>query len=418
MMVEPIKKRHFFSVNITKPEFFSGRKDEIGVVSDAVQSCLSGNPQHLLVLGDRGIGKSSLVRYVEKQIKTGEERWGSGTVYPCVASLGTCNDTDDVCIAILEGFKNLPKTAWNRVLKKLGEIQGISVGQFGVITLMPRDKKDVKWITPVFPDLLVNTLNVVSQDMKAVLVILDETERISRSDGIASTLKSTIETVTYSASIPTIWMMTVNESSLSLLTEDHQSFPGLWKPLSLNEFSVLDIQELFGKVLPRCKPIASISDKAIQLLYTISEGLPAVVQEIAEAAYVVDSDNMISEEDVMDSLRIIPGVHKGAIQSIYERYFRPKFYRLASLDEYFVVLETLAVGEEWISLSNLSQRLPDLSKAQLVKSLDDLTRIDVLQKVDIGGKECWQIQTRLMKVWLRMRLLSKVIISNSDYIHQ
>jgi len=51
------------------PKQFVGRKDEIKIFSQSLEQSFYGNPQNLAIMGDRGIGKSSLLRKFESIAK-------------------------------------------------------------------------------------------------------------------------------------------------------------------------------------------------------------------------------------------------------------------------------------------------------------------------------------------------------------
>src|SRR5687767_14810516 len=46
---------------IAGPGMFSGRAEEIAAIEQALHQSKHGNPQHILIQGERGIGKSSLM---------------------------------------------------------------------------------------------------------------------------------------------------------------------------------------------------------------------------------------------------------------------------------------------------------------------------------------------------------------------
>ena len=50
---------------IAYPGMFIGRLDEIEAIEQALFQAKNGSPQHLLIQGERGIGKSSLVNYAD-----------------------------------------------------------------------------------------------------------------------------------------------------------------------------------------------------------------------------------------------------------------------------------------------------------------------------------------------------------------
>ena len=49
-----------------EPKTFSGRAEEISLFNEKLQRAKTDKPDHLLVLGDWGIGKTSLLRYLKK----------------------------------------------------------------------------------------------------------------------------------------------------------------------------------------------------------------------------------------------------------------------------------------------------------------------------------------------------------------
>ncbi|MFD1704803.1 AAA family ATPase [Methylopila henanensis] len=57
--------------NITAPGMFVGRLEELKLIERALFQTKNGNPQHFLVQGERGIGKSSLIYYIDK-MSTGD----------------------------------------------------------------------------------------------------------------------------------------------------------------------------------------------------------------------------------------------------------------------------------------------------------------------------------------------------------
>ena len=60
-----MKFNPFVPNGIAFPGMFFGRSDEIGTIEQSLFQTLNGNPQHLLISGERGIGKSSLLNYAD-----------------------------------------------------------------------------------------------------------------------------------------------------------------------------------------------------------------------------------------------------------------------------------------------------------------------------------------------------------------
>jgi Cdc6-like AAA superfamily ATPase len=60
-----LKYNPFKPNNIVHPAMFVGRVDELRAVERCLFQAKNGNPQHFLIQGERGIGKSSLITYIE-----------------------------------------------------------------------------------------------------------------------------------------------------------------------------------------------------------------------------------------------------------------------------------------------------------------------------------------------------------------
>jgi Cdc6-like AAA superfamily ATPase len=64
-----MKYNPFRPNSIASSALFQGRKEEMMFIEQSLFQTKNGNPQHFLVEGERGLGKSSLFLMVEKQAK-------------------------------------------------------------------------------------------------------------------------------------------------------------------------------------------------------------------------------------------------------------------------------------------------------------------------------------------------------------
>jgi len=60
-----MEKNPFRPGNTVEPEYFVGREKEIKTYLKSLNQSKFGNPQHIAIMGERGIGKSSLLRKFE-----------------------------------------------------------------------------------------------------------------------------------------------------------------------------------------------------------------------------------------------------------------------------------------------------------------------------------------------------------------
>jgi hypothetical protein len=60
--------------SIVAPGMFAGRYDEVTAIERGLHQTRNGNPKHFLIEGERGIGKSSLMLYVD-YLSSGRFLW-------------------------------------------------------------------------------------------------------------------------------------------------------------------------------------------------------------------------------------------------------------------------------------------------------------------------------------------------------
>ncbi|MFH1879037.1 MAG: ATP-binding protein [Candidatus Omnitrophota bacterium] len=124
-----IKSNPFTPQSGWEPKSFSGRKQQVNSFEKNVKEALSGNkPNHMIILGDWGIGKTSLL----KQFKKTSQKKGlvaSFCPIPKFTEKETAEEVVNLIIAeILKGFPVIK--AFEKVIDEI-EGAGISIAGFG-----------------------------------------------------------------------------------------------------------------------------------------------------------------------------------------------------------------------------------------------------------------------------------------------
>src|SRR6266446_10686947 len=65
VVMSKMKFNPFRPNNIVVPGMFAGRLDEVQCLERVLHQTKCGNPEHFLITGERGIGKSSLLFYMQ-----------------------------------------------------------------------------------------------------------------------------------------------------------------------------------------------------------------------------------------------------------------------------------------------------------------------------------------------------------------
>lgn len=90
----------------------------------------------------------------------------------------------------------------------------------------------------------------------------------------------------------------------------------------------------------------SIDPKALPLIYGYSEGYPHFVQQIGYSAFEVNSDNLVSKEDIQQGFFM----KNGALDCIGDRYYSKAYYTEITTDSQREILDIMAnKWNEWVS---------------------------------------------------------------------
>ena len=187
------KKNPFTPDMPVEPHLFAGRKPEIAQISKALDASVQGSPQHLLIQGERWIGKTSIARYAEAlaQMHTPSPGDRRDSFFVSFCSLGSCATIEDICLCVLDSYKRMSNSVKDKVLKLLGSVEGITIGPVGVS--LSRSSGTSRFRVAEFPRILEALLREATNKYQAFLLIMDETERVSGIPHMASLLKDTLE---------------------------------------------------------------------------------------------------------------------------------------------------------------------------------------------------------------------------------
>lgn len=342
--------------NMVGPGMFVGRLDEI----EAIESCLiqarNGNPQHFLVMGERGIGKSSLLFYVEI-VASGKIQSPDLECKFLVVSvdLGDCGDQLDIIRQIGRGLKQAlsdhqstieaAKEFWSWLQK--WEILGV------------RYHKDASDVDPSeVADELVDRFSTfslrVGEALDGVLLLIDEADRPSAEAGLGQFLKLFTERLTKRGCNNILVGLAGLPHLMQKLRQSHESSPRLFRTLPLAPLEWGERKDVVRAALrdanAKNSAQTSITEGAIDALAKLSEGYPHFVQQFGFSAFDHDTDDEIDEEDVLN------GAFKdgGALSQLGDKFFNEMYHARIGSEDYRRVLDAMAEhGDSWISRKDI-----------------------------------------------------------------
>jgi len=133
----------------------------------------------------------------------------------------------------------------------------------------------------------------------------------------------------------------------NVLIRSHGSSLRLFEELELVPLSADDVRNVYSARLEEANKKNSesvkITNSALDLIITYSEGYPHFVQQFGYSSYAIDKDNLIDEKDVQDA--VIP-----AVNLIGNRYYKDMYFNKIKENSYREVLKIMSEKwNEWIS---------------------------------------------------------------------
>lgn len=393
------------------PDLFVGRKKEMAVIEGALRGTTQGTVRNVLVIGEKGIGKTSLAGYVS-YLAEGVEAVGKygGQFFTVYCSLGGCQTPEDVCVAILKELHNKirVKDAVSGVVERTKDFFdnltgfGLTVGVVGLnFSKRPNDKSDL----PLhFHHVIQDFTNrfrgdgPAPRDSGAVLIILDELDSISRDKNFAPFLKSYLEN-TSRINRGVMHLVTASIDAVSRLEEGHETIRRGFRPLYLEDISNEETEDLFKKALDQGIPKKGYSSSAIQLVYSLASGIPNFVQELGWAAFEVDTDDLIDDNDVISG---VFGTEEtiGALRNLELKFFRKRYHEMILSNRYRRILGAMALTySDNVKVSTIKEKLSEEDAKFVSQYLATMVKRGVVVKVKNG---VYSLPDRMFKLFLRM----------------
>lgn len=203
---------------------FAGRQTQIGEVINAVAQ----RGQHVVLYGERGVGKTSLANVLE-------DFFDSRGVFGDLRSVRVnCGTTDE--------FYGI----WRKIFREL--------------------ELDDDSLTPITPD----DIRFVLRDLPPKLIVIDELDRLEDDDTI-TLLADTIKTLS-DHSVPTTLMLVGVADSVDELVGDHRSIERALSQVLMPRMSRRELEEIIER---GCNQLdLTVDHEAKARIARLSEGLP------------------------------------------------------------------------------------------------------------------------------------------------
>ena len=295
-----------FSPGSLVPEgVFTGRIEESKALERMLFNTKHGNPQHFLLHGERGIGKSSLC-YIHELAASGsisgweDQRYNFLTLNlilePTETYESIIRKLGSTLRRRLEGHNKtqaMAKDVWNFL--KRWEVMGVKYRS-------PESIPTPSELLDELSDSYSIACDKIKDTFDGVLILIDEADKPPVSANLGALLKGFTERLARLTPNRVCLGVAGVSSVLDTLRQSHESALRLFssfhlKPLSPHE-SVEVVRRGLKKATEKSGIAVSITPEAENYISNYSEGYPHFIQQFAYCAFEADTDNEIDADDV------------------------------------------------------------------------------------------------------------------------
>jgi AAA ATPase domain len=389
--------------SIVSTGMFAGRYEELKKIRQAFVQTRNGNPAHFLIHGERGIGKSSLLLYVNA-LGNGRVLTPSGEAYNFLTLQIELESSDTPTTLIEKIVRELRREVSNRdvanaLIKKGWDI----VKRLEAFGVKLRDEKEVKknHLMEDLIDAIDEVLSKIGVASDGILLLIDEADRGATNVKLGSFVKLLTERLTKRNCLKFCLGLAGLTEMLPALKKSHES--------SLRIFNVMELEPLLDSerwyVISLglndannvSGTVTSIANDAADALMHLSEGYPHFIQQFAFCAFEVHTDQQITLADVQK------GAHDpehGAIAQLGHRYFQDLYFGQIASNDYRKVLHAMASDSDgWVTKKQIHDRTG--LKASTINNAIHALKSKGLIRPQKGKQGVYKLPSRSFAVWIR-----------------
>lgn len=376
---------------IVNAKKFAGRREPI---LNAIDSLF--NNKNLLILGPRGIGKSSLayqLMYLTKGntelleklgVSLGDFKFNNLTGdHRCVPG----NTLVDICNGLLSTF--CASLGLDQEETKKKTICAIDTKLFKIT-----NETETKKISPTDISLafvskieeLIKTNNISGID---ITLAIDEIDVIDQDIDISPFLKATSEKFQLDGNVNVSFLVSGVTGTITNLISQHPSVSRLFENLSLPKMQHHELEEIIDNALDGTG--VDITTDSKEKIITLSNFFPQPVHLLGYHSFRIDIDKCISMQDVIDAEALI-------VSDIKKQDFESRFDRIAPGGMTEIIRVFAQAPQETVNIPYLKANLRHMDEDKIIGTIGRLQEQGIIEK---QHRFIYRFHDPLFKVYLR-----------------
>ncbi len=394
------------------PGMFVGRINEIERIENSLFQTKADRSSHFMITGERGIGKTSLLMYLNYVASKKINVEGSWLNFLVVNLDISANTTPlvlmeriklalDKELAKEEKVRASLKAAW-QVFKRIeiadSRIRDESSGTDHEVLLdrFAYALADVAKRTCGKH----NSNSILDATYDGILILLDEADNSPKELQLGSFLKLLLERIQRQGCNRIMVGLAGLPELRDVLRKSHESSLRLFDDITIGRLNEDEVLQVIQRCLEEAEEVngyeTTMEDEAKNLLFTLSEGYPHFIQQFGYSAFDYDKDRNIDVNDV-EKGAFFSG---GALEQIGNHYYRSDFYNKIQKDSYRQVLRIMADKlDGWVTLSEIKKRFNGgaTTLTNAIRALRE--RHIIISKEGVRG--VYRLQHKGFAVWIK-----------------
>lgn len=372
-------------------EFFVGRLQEVRNLVDKADAATRGRLQCAFLIGERGIGKSSLAAYARyvAEIKHG--------VVGLHTFLGGVGKLPEMVRRVFDRLlKDSLRQGWQR---KILDFFGRYVRQidlFGISVEFEAGQQDLLRLVNDFAPTLRNLYAKLRDEKNALLLILDDINGLTSSEEFAHWLKSLVDEIaTAREPLPLCLILVGLEERRRSLINAQPSLARVFDIIEIQPWSPQETREFFLKAFATVS--VSVIEEAADVLVRYSGGLPMLAHEIGDQVFKTDTDGRIDPSDAWRGIC-------AAADIVGRKFLEPQVFQAIRSPRYREILRKIAGGPPGIRFTRaqLRERLSPDERRVLDNFLTRMKTLGVIQTDPAGGPGAYRFSNHLHHLYFAL----------------
>jgi len=369
-------------------ELFVGRQAQIEEVFRYARQASSGRVESVFLCAERGMGKSSLAQFLRELCSKELNMLGIHVF------LGGVTVLDELVRRVFDQLlKHSCTQSWFSKLQALfgGFIR--QVGLFNIsVTFAPPDDK-LQQLVRSFPDALAEVVKKLEEDKSGLLIILDDLNGLADQPEFANWYKSVVDYVaTHRIRLPLLMVLCGLPERRDSLSRLQPSLMRIFRVAEIERLTDEEVSDFFSKAFQGVG--LKVAADAMKLMVTYSSGLPVLMQEIGDATYWANKDNVIDKRDSVEGI-------SAAARNVGEKYLDPRVYRAMRSQRYRGILDKLVdTPRQTFHRNAVEQRLSEEEKRVFHNFLRKMRDLGVIEPDSDRGRGAYRFVNRIYPLYM------------------